>query len=206
MADVSWQCSRDIWVTLSLTCFNFCLALKRSGSWTWWSLKIPSSWSALFCSVLCYAMLCYAMLWTPCRNQSQLWRDKMRNTTQQLTCWSPARAVLCAHNRWTLSKHSVFHKALQISKELTELHRKSCQLWPRVLSSGYCWLWATGGIFSAPVLSWGQSNEQDSKDMWMTHLQRCGPQSASFHALRAGPNPQCWIKHHAVSRSTLHPS
>lgn len=37
---------------LSITCFNLWLALKWSGSWTRWSLKAPSSWPIVFCSVL----------------------------------------------------------------------------------------------------------------------------------------------------------
>lgn len=31
-----------------IICFSFWLALKCSGSWTWWSLKVPSNWSILY--------------------------------------------------------------------------------------------------------------------------------------------------------------
>lgn len=46
------QCSSGIWIMPSVTCFNFCLSLKRSGSWTRWSLKVPSNWTVLFYSLL----------------------------------------------------------------------------------------------------------------------------------------------------------
>lgn len=32
------QCSKDIWLMTSVICFSFWSALKRSGSWTQWSL------------------------------------------------------------------------------------------------------------------------------------------------------------------------
>lgn len=37
------QCSSEIiWIMSLIICFNFCLDLKWSGSWTRWSLKVPS--------------------------------------------------------------------------------------------------------------------------------------------------------------------
>lgn len=47
------QCSRVIWIMPSITYFNFWLALKLSGSWTWWSLStFQQHYSALFYSNL----------------------------------------------------------------------------------------------------------------------------------------------------------
>lgn len=140
----------------------------------------------LNCSVLFYAMLCYAMLYCAMLCYAV---NSLKRSIPTLKGWeTPPSSWPADHQHkqsyvLTTDGHcqntSVFHKALQIFKELTEYHRKSCQLWPRVLRSACCWLWATGGIFSAPVFSWGQSNEQHSNDMWMTHWQSCGSQSAA---------------------------
>lgn len=155
--------------------------------------------SVLFYVMLCCAMLCYELL-----VEINPISEGIRWETPP-SSWPAnhqAQAVLCAHNRWPLSKHSVFHKALQISKELTELHRKSCQLWPRVLSSAHCWLWATGGSFSAPVLSWGQSHEQDSEwhvddtvaELWPTVCQFPGSEGRSQPTI-LDQTPCCIQKH-----------
>ena len=39
------QCLRGIWTMPLITCFNFWSALNYLGSWTRWSLYIPSNWN-----------------------------------------------------------------------------------------------------------------------------------------------------------------
>lgn len=43
----TWQCSAGLWLMPFWTHFNFWLGLKCSGSWIWWSLKVPSDWTIL---------------------------------------------------------------------------------------------------------------------------------------------------------------
>lgn len=52
---------RDIWTMLWMVCFSFWLALKRSDSWTRWSLKVLSNFSVLSYP-LSYSVLLYLML------------------------------------------------------------------------------------------------------------------------------------------------
>lgn len=66
------QCSRDIWIMLSVICFNFCLALKWVGSSSRWSLKISFSWTELFCSdliLLCSTVLYCTLLYSILLNE-----------------------------------------------------------------------------------------------------------------------------------------
>lgn len=55
----SCQCSRYIWTLSSLW-----LALEWSGSWTWWSLKVPSNWTILhYCRRLLWKKITFFHTW-----------------------------------------------------------------------------------------------------------------------------------------------
>ena len=47
---------RKCWRTALIVCSNFGSALKWSGSWTWWSSLVSSSWTILYISIL-FALL-----------------------------------------------------------------------------------------------------------------------------------------------------
>lgn len=56
------QCSRGIQIMPSVIHFNFWSALKKSGSWTSWYLKVSSNYSILYYSVLLCSSLLYFIL------------------------------------------------------------------------------------------------------------------------------------------------
>lgn len=52
--DSNWTLGKmpSLSVIPSVIFFNFCLALKRSNSWTSWSLKVSFNWSIMLCNLL----------------------------------------------------------------------------------------------------------------------------------------------------------
>lgn len=156
--------------------------------------------------MLCYAMLCYAMLCCELLVEINPNSEGMRNTTQQLTCWSPAQAVLRAHNRWTLSKHKCFSQSFANLQGINRISQKvmpaltPCAEISMLLTMSNWWDLFSTCIFLRSVqwtaLQWHVNDTL--AELWLT--------VCSFQALIASPSSQCWIEHHAVSRSTLHPS
>lgn len=63
----AYQSLRGIWTMPLTTCFNFWLALNCSGSWTRWSLQVPSNWESLL-----YSILVCSVLFLFCSNSIQI--------------------------------------------------------------------------------------------------------------------------------------